>query len=253
MAAALVLLFVHVGGEAGAVDDAALQGQFGVAHAQQAPDQIPFVTTWRTDAANQTISIPLAGSDMTIHWGDGTSSTGVSGTATHAYANPGTHTVSVYGGLEAISLGGHPDAAKLVSVDQWGDVSWTTMRSAFEGAANMVYAAADAPDLSRVTDMSQMFANAVSFNGDISGWDVSSVVDMNHMFWEATAFNGDISGWDVSSVTDMWHMFEYATSFNQPLDSWNVSSVTNMHGMFWGATSFNQPLDGWDVSSVTGM
>ena len=48
----------HADGRTGAVLDAALPGQFAMAHAQQTPDQLPFVTTWKTDSANQTISIP---------------------------------------------------------------------------------------------------------------------------------------------------------------------------------------------------
>ena len=224
----------------------------GVTDEQQAPDQLPFVTTWRTETANQTVTIPLVGSGMTVHWGDGTNSTDVSGAATHRYANPGTYRVSVHGGLEAINLGDHPDAAKLVSIDQWGDTSWTTMASAFHGASSMVYEAADVPDLSRVTDMSRMFA-ATSFNQDISTWDVSSVTNMSQMFSAATSFNQDISTWDVSSVTNMSQMFSAATSFNQDISTWDVSSVTDMRGMFSAATSFNQPLDSWDVSSVTDM
>ena len=251
--AALALPFAHAGGWAGAGLDATLPGQLVEAHAQQAPDQRPFVTTWKIDVANQAVTIPLVGSGLTVHWGDGTNSTGVSGPATHTYANPGTYAVSVYGGLEAISLDGHPDAAKLVSIDQWGDASWTTMNSAFAGAVNMIYRATDIPDLSRVSDMSSMFDGATAFNGDISSWDVSSVTDMRYMFDGATAFNQPLDNWDVSSVTGMSLMFRGATSFNQPLDSWDVSSVTYMGWMFLDATSFNQPLDSWDVSSVTSM
>ena len=223
------------------------------AHAQQAPDYLPFVTTWKTDAANQTVSIPLAGSDITVHWGDGHATTGVSATATHTYANPGTYEVSIHGGLKAVLLGGHPDAAKLASIDQWGDASWTSMRSAFAGSANMVYAAADAPDLSRVTDMSGMFEGAALFDGDISFWDVSSVTNMSAMFYGAASFNQTLDSWDVSSVEDMNQMFRGADRFNHPLDSWDVSSVATMFGMFLGAASFNHPLDSWDVSSVTDM
>lgn len=50
---------------AGLAASAALTLPF--AHAQQAPDQRPFITTWKTDAANQAITIPLVGSGMTIH------------------------------------------------------------------------------------------------------------------------------------------------------------------------------------------
>ncbi|MBI1658328.1 MAG: DUF285 domain-containing protein, partial [Thaumarchaeota archaeon] len=249
---ALLLPFAHTSEWTDAVRYAPLPGQFVEAHAQQAPDQRPFVTTWKIDAT-QTITIPLWGTGMTIYWGDGTNSTGVAGTATHTYANRGTYEVSVYGDLKAISLDGHPDAAKLVSIDQWGDVSWITMNSAFEGAANMVYRATDTPDLSSVTDMSDMFVGATSFDSDISSWDVSSVTYMWYMFYGATSFNQPLDTWNVSSVTDMSGMFSGADSFNQPLDTWDVSSVTGMSSMFSATDSFNQPLDTWDVSSVTDM
>ena len=52
-------------------------------------------------------------------------------------------------------------------------------------------------DVSRVTSMSRMFMDTISFNGDISKWDVPSVTDMNGMFFQAISFNAEISGWDV--------------------------------------------------------
>ena len=42
----------------------------------------------------------------------------------------------------------------------------------------------------------------------------SSVTDMSEMFNAADSFNGDIGGWDTSSVTDMSAMFHAAISFN---------------------------------------
>ena len=58
-------------------------------------------------------------------------------------------------------------------------------------------------DVSRVTDMSDMFRHGRLFDEDISKWDVSSLQNMNGMFWGASWFNGDLSKWDVSRVTDM--------------------------------------------------
>ena len=218
-------------------------------------DPAAFVTTWETASAGETITIPVrnAAGNYTVHWGDGNSTTHVTD-ATHTYAEAGNHTVSISGNFTQIRLTGDAtNAAKLQSIDRWGGIAWTTMVGAFEGAVNMTYNAADAPDLSGVDSMIFMFSEAHSFNGNLSGWNVSSVTGMSSMFERASSFNGSLSGWDVSSVTDMSNMFRNAASFNQPLNDWNVSSVTDMNYMFYDADSFNGDLSGWDVSSVTSM
>ena len=216
----------------------------------------PFITTWMTDAANQTVTIPGTGQGHTcnIDWGDGTVHLDTTCRQTHTYAEAGTYTVSISGGLESIHLDNQrPNAGRLASIEQWGDIRWTSMSGAFAGASNMAYRATDAPDLSLVSDMSYMFIFATSFNGDLSSWDVSAVTDMSDMFDNAYDFNGNLSSWDVSAVTDMSSMFSVADSFNQPLNAWDVSSVTDMSDMFEGALSFDQPLNDWDVSTVTNM
>lgn len=50
------------------------------------------------------------------------------------------------------------------------------MRIAFWGASNMRMSTTDVPDLSGVSDMSDMFANASAFNQDINGWNVSHTI-----------------------------------------------------------------------------
>ena len=212
-----------------------------------------FVTTWRTTTADESITLPISGSGMTVDWGDGNTTAGVSTPVDHTYNTAGDYTVQITGGLTWFHLNNAADASKLVSLDQWGNTTWTTMKNAFYGADNMAYNAADSPDLSTVTDMSGMFHRATSFDGDLSSWDVSSVTDMNEMFQRASDFNQPLNAWDVSSVTDMTSMFYRASSFNQTLNSWDVSSVTTMFRMFLGASSFNQLLNSWNVSDVTDM
>ena len=215
----------------------------------------PFITTWQTTSAGETITLPISVNpgSYTVSWGDGDTTTHTQH-ATHAYASAGNHTVSVSGNDLAIRLDGNiNNAAKLVSIDQWGDVRWQSMVRAFYLASNMAYNATDAPDLSAVTDTSFMFGSAPHFDGDLSSWDVSGVRSMRGMFWETHSFNGDISTWDVSGVTDISNMFNGASKFNGDLSAWDVSRVTDMTSTFARATVFDADLSAWDVSRVKSM
>ncbi len=224
--------------------------------------ELGFVTTWKTDntspgssAANQ-ITIPTTGDgyNYAVDWGDGNASSAVTGNITHTYSTPGTYTVSITGSFPRIYINNSGDRLKLVGINQWGSIAWTSMAKAFYGANNASMLAPDAPDLSNVTDMSFMFAfNQATWNSSIGSWDTSHVTNMAGLFSRASTFNKNISSWNVSNVTDMNSMFYLATSFNQPLNTWNVGRVTNMNGMFLQASAFNQPLGSWNVSNVTDM
>ena len=210
-----------------------------------------FITTWAVSDSDMGITLPITGT-YAILWGDGSHSPNVNGSQFHSYGAAGTYTVTVLGvGLESIYL--HGDAAnarQLRSIEQWGDTKWTTMDGAFGRAANMVYRATDAPDLSGVTDMKHMFFNAASFDGDISSWDVSKVTRMYKMFSSAASFNQPISSWNVSSVTDMEHMFDEADAFDQNLGKWyatlNSTSInrTDVPGVVGSVSAQNSPLKG---------
>ena len=221
--------------------------------------QRPFITTWTTEAPNESITIPVnddvTGYNYAVNWGDGNTSAGQTGDATHTYSNPGTYTVSITGNFPAIRLQGvgMEVADRLTSIEQWGDMVWSSMEAAFSGARNMVLNATDVPDLSGVSSLSRMFYNAQAFNGDLSGWDVSGITDMNYMFYSAFAFNGNVSNWNVSSVANMRGMFWQASVFNQDIGAWTVTSVKDMSFMFYSAADFNQDLSGWATPNVTDM
>lgn len=108
-------------------------------------------------------------------------------------------------------------------------------------------------DVSRITNMKQLFYNRKNFNENLSGWNVSAVADMDAMFSEAQLFNTPVGMWDVSMVTAMASMFTGAGSFNTDIGTWNVSRLTNAHHMFYRAVEFNQDITMWNVSNMTNM
>ena len=214
-----------------------------------------FITTWEVTAGDLDITIPTQGNgyDYTVDWGDGNTSTNVTGDATHIYATPGTYTVKIDGLFPRIYFINAEDKDKIQTVEQWGTIEWSSMSVAFFGCSNLQITATDAPDLSSVISMFRMFSGATAFNSDIGHWDVSNVTDMSGMFWGADAFDQDIGGWDVGNVFGMSSMFAGATAFNQDIGGWDVSGVTNMSFMFFNAPAFNQDIGGWDVDNVIDM
>ena len=143
---------------------------------------------------------------------------------------------------------------KLLEVVQFGTVGWESMEKMFLLCKKMTFAAGiDTPDLTKVSDMSQMFTYCSVFNQPLEKWTVSQVINMSGMFAYCSVFNQPLEKWTVSQVTNMSRMFEGCRAFNQPLGEWTVSQVTDMMWMFWGCSSFNQPLEKWDVGQVTNM
>ena len=244
-----------------------------------AAQSTPFVTRWDTDirggnvetAGNQ-IKLPLSSSgtyNFVVSWGDGSEDrirAHDQAEVTHTYATRGEYEVTITGICEGFGFGYDPnlypytgvgDCAKLLDVSQWGSVKLHNEGYQFANCINLSgFSAPDSPDLSNVTDMSNMFHYAVSFNQDIGSWDVSNITDMSSMFHNAESFNQDIGSWNVGNVVDMSGMFSGfngTSSFNQDIGSWNVSNVTDMRGMFDSSRSFNQDISSWDVSNVTDM
>lgn len=225
------------------------------AHLSVITDPNAFVTTWEAtrDGSSITIATNTDNGEVynyTIDWGDGSApETNQQGDAQHNYASKGTYTVSITGDFPR--MGGANGF--LLSIEQWGNIAWTSFEEAFRNARNMQINATDAPDLTGVTSMASMFDGCTALNADINHWDVSGVTDMTAMFRRAAAFNQSLTGWDVSNVTNMTSMFDQALAFNGDISNWQVGSVTDMSSMFTSAAAFNGDISQWDVSNLTTM
>ncbi len=212
--------------------------------------QRPFITTWKTDNSGATPSNQVmintggSGYNYQVDWGDGGPvANNVTGDITHTYGAAGTYQISITGQFPRIVFSANgADNNKLLTVDQWGDIEWMSMESAFSSCSNLTVNAVDAPNLTFVTSMAGMFSGAIQFNSPIGHWDVSSVRDMTPMFNYAQAFNQDIGGWDVSLVTSMNRMLDSSglsdANYNALLIGWSALPALQS-GVTLGA-GFNQ-------------
>jgi hypothetical protein len=227
-----------------------------------------FSTTWDNSGGdgdpNDPVSIILGVCADAVYWEEignpSNSSTtfscvGEGGTQTQVtFPSSGNYRVDFSGNFTTINLVNGVNRGYFRSVEQWGDSVWTDLFGAFQSVHRLAINAADAPDLSQVTNFSYLFAGATNFNSNINHWNVSTITEMAGVFNGASSFNQPLDNWDVSNVVNFGGgeeggMFEGASSFNQSLNSWNVFKGESFVNMFRSATAFNQPLDNWNFRS----
>ena len=242
------------------------------------------VDTTRAGSANNTMQLPIRGTNMVIDWGDGFVQTVTQDAlpistnwVTRVYASPGNYQIRIGGGLNWIRFNNTGDRLKLMQIRNWGSTVWASLEQSFWGCSNMTGVFTDTPNLSNVTHTNDMFNGATLFNSPIgnwnmgnithiggmlaatrfnqpiSEWNVGNVVNMQYVFWNNTFFNQNIGAWNTQSVTTMAWMFQGATAFNQNIGTWNTQSVTAMNNMFQGATAFNQNIGTWNTGNVVNM
>lgn len=191
-----------------------------------------------------------------INWGDGTSTDVKNGaTYSHSYAAGSSYNLTIDGTLQGLYRNiSDPDTGAnncIKSVDHIGSDTGMTVLKGFLSNAKNVQSVAAPP--TSVTDYSDMFLGATSFNGNISDWDTSKVTNFEGMFFNASKFNQPLNSWKVGASSQFGDMFYGATAFNQDLNSWDMTQAQNMGGMFTNASSFNGDITGWNTSKATVM
>jgi surface protein len=253
---------------------------------------VPFISTWDTrnlsgdSSAEDQITLPLESDgtyNFSVNWGDGTEniiSTWDDPNKTHTYTSAGVYTLTIHGTLTGFRFNFDGDRLKLTNISQFGSLKLGNNGGYFRGATNLTMTATDPLNLkgttnlsdafsacqslttvpsmanwdtSQVTNMSQMFAYATNFNGNLSSWNTSNVTNMGTLFYGTNEFNQDIGSWDTSKVIDMHQMLSHAIKFNQYIGNWSTSNVVNMSEMFSGAEHFNQNIGNWNTSNVVDM
>ena len=224
-----------------------------------APSDPDFTMLVKTDnagtSASDQFTIPTTGGgyNYDVDWGDGTTSTGVTGTTTHTFTGgAGNYTVKISGLFPRIYFANGGDRLKLLEVQNWGNIVWgSDFRNAFFGCSNMNITATDSPDLSNTTLISAFLYNCSSLNADLGNWDVSNCTSMVGMFQGATIYQGQgLENWDVSNVTNMSSMFRL-TNFDNNIGSWQLNSgLTTMDSIFRSgalpsSANYTDSIVGW--------
>ena len=127
----------------------------------------------------------------------------------------------------------------------------------FEECANMTSCDLSRLDMSRVTDMSEMFSGCSSLeNLDLAGFAAAKAEDMSSMFAGCSSLKEiDLSALDASRAEDMKYMFSGCKSLREiDLSRLDTSKAIDMSGMFWGCESLSEAnLAGLDTSNVLDM
>lgn len=210
--------------------------------------------------------------DMTVTWGDGTSSyisAYNSPSALHNYTTtPGLYTITIYGKCWGFNFNGGGDCQKMIDIERWGPEFQFTIPNDtnnygfFRGCSNLNISATNKPNFTNTTDLTSMFENCSSLNpadNNINGWDVTGIAIMNSMFRGCTSFNANISSWVASSCIDFSYMFEGCSQFNRPLtnlvktDLLPNPKTCKLNGMFSECVNFNSSMANWKTDKVDSM
>ena len=79
-------------------------------------------------------------------------------------------------------------------------------------------------DVSKVENMTALFAFADMRNANLKSWDTSSVRHMEGMFYKSNFNNNSICDWNVEKCADFFRMFTFS-DFNQDLKNWKPAFV----------------------------
>jgi len=237
----------------------------------------PFTLVIKTDnpgtsgASQFTLPLDLGSSyDFTVDWGDGTTPQIVTSATspTHTYASAGTYTVqiakNVSGGFPRIVFNGGGDCKKLLTITQWGNVTWSSMDEAFNGCSNLIISATDASSAQTgaVTSFRLAWAECTSLTS-FPALDTSAGTEFFGA-WEDCHSLTSFPALDTSAATDLaqtWYGCSGLTAFPL-LDTAQVSDFNLAWQGCSGLTAF--PLldchagtdfsDAWqNCSSLTGF
>ena len=211
------------------------------------------VDTTKAGSANDTFVLPTtgAGFDAYVDWGDGGVSehiTATPGNVTHVYASSGTYQIAITGTFPGIGFSSGGDKLKVISIDNWGDIAWSTMVQAFYGCSNLIECTGKNPNFSAVASFYLAFRDCKFSSLDVSDWDTSSSKSFNATFYACSNLKGDFSGLDIGFATNISNMFfgcdinetGTTTNYDNTLIGWAAQTVNSGLSPNFGSSKYGQ-------------
>ena len=153
----------------------------------------------------------------------------------------------------------HPNVqSSLIYVPPAIPITVTNIQGCFQNNTRFNHPNVSLWDVSRITNMQQVFAGATSFNQDLDSWadKVVGVSNFASTFSVATNFNGSVSGWNLGVTTCSAVFFQASNFTGRGITTWKTSGVTNMQSMFFGCPRLYIGVSGdwnWNTSNTTTM
>ena len=182
-------------------------------------------------------TLPATGT-YTVNWGDGTVEEKTDA-ATHTYDVAGEYVITITGGLTAITFNNGGDKLKLLEIQNWGDVVWSTFASAWYGCSNMDITATDLPNSSNVTTFASAWQDCSSLTS-FPLLDSSNVTSFARAWRDCSSLTSFplLDSSKVTTFASAWQDCSSLTSF--PLLSF--TKMTNGVSCFFGVTL---PTETW--------
>lgn len=206
--------------------------------AEKNVDPNVFVTTWNMTSGSFTLLTQTGTYNATIDWGDGKTSTHTTGNPTHTYASAGQYQIKITGQYNGLRI--NNDASqkdKLIAVNAWGNVGFTSFERAFFNCSNLVSLPA----------------------GSITG--AENVTNFSYCFYACTSLTTipvDLFKYCVN-VTNFTYCFAYCKNLALPTSIFNLQALQekqpNMSYCFRASSTANshtgtvQPI--WNYVTIT--
>jgi hypothetical protein len=174
--------------------------------------------------------------NYSVRWGDGSVSTGVTGSTTRTYASSGVYNIEIKGEFPQFYFNNGGDKSKLISIVQWGKTNLRTNQiGAFYGCTNLTSIHNDVKYLNTITAGSNMFRSCSKLASLPNGLKLANLIDGTNMFSSCILLSNLPNSLTLAALTNAQNMFLNTVLTDLPVGI-TLSNLSLGYQMFFGVT-----------------